>query len=722
MKRGRGILFLLCLLLSAELCFGQQVILFIVDRVAWEDLATWQDELPNFQWMMQHGALGLLNTRTDNGTTPESSYLTLGTGTRSMGHKGVLEGYQADELVEKEEAAVVYARRVGHKATAESVLALELGALVSANQAGAYGAIPGSLGQAIHEAGKRTAVLGCADTLDTIRRPHVAIAMDQFGLVDYGFVSKKLLRKDPEAAFGLATDREALLEAFKQVQGKADFIVIDFGDTSRVEEYRDYLTEEMLSRHRLEALKSADAFLGALRKQINWDETQLFVTSPTPALTAMKDGRRMTPIMAIGQGYTHGYLICPTTRRPFVVGNIDVAPSVLQGLGISERPQWSGRAFSSQAHPAPLNFLLRHNSRLVAQNKMRVPFNQIYVIYLIIVIVLATMGVFGDNAGMLSQKQTLLLQKLLLAAMALPFVTLLLPSLPAADTWWVLPEAIVLTTVVVLILTAFSSGSKNMERPLWILSLLTVAAIALDMLRGGPQSQYSFLGYSAIIGARFYGLGNEYMGVLVGAALVAMAGWLERKGSLSPLFLFFLFVTAIVGIPSLGANVGGTITAVAAFALAGLRILDRKIKLRQVLGLLGIVALVVVAMAFLDRYLGAGASHLGRTIKYVGSGQWNQIFLIIGRKLSMNLRLIRYTIWTRVLLFFLAASIVIAIRPQGVLRGLFSRKRGFAISFYAAALGCIAAFIFNDSGVVAAATLMIFPVLSLFFLLVEKES
>jgi len=88
----------------------------------------------------------------------------------------------------------------------------------------------------------------------------------------------------------------------------------------------------------------------------------------------------------------------------------------------------------------------------------------------------------------------------------------------------------------------------------------------------------------------------------------------------------------------------------------------------------------------------------------------------------MNLRLIRFTIWTRVLLFFLAASIVIAIRPQGVLKRLFSRKISFASSFYAAALGWVAAFVFNDSGVVAAATLMIFPVLSLFFLLVEKES
>ncbi len=716
----KGILFFLSLMLCTQICAAQKVVLFLIDRVDWEELATWQEKLPNFKWILEEGAIGLLNTRTDGGTSPESAYLTVGTGTRAMGNKAVLEGYQTDEMVEKERAEVVYGRRVGRQGPAGSVLALELGSIIAVNQNSAYGAVVGALGQAIHEAGLRTAVLGCADTVDTIRRPHVAVAMDQYGLVDFGTVGKKLLKKDPTAAFGLATDREALLAAFQEVKNKADFLVIDFGDTARVEEYRDYLTDEMLQHHRLEALKSADAFLGALRGELDWERTQLLVATPTPALAAMKDGRRLTPIMAIGRGYSHGYLTGPTTRRPAVVGNIDIAPTVLAGLGIKGQPGWSGRAFFSQPQPQPLKLLLDHNRKLVSQNNMRVPFNQTYVFYLIVAITVATMGVFGKNAGLLKQQQNLLLQKLLLAAMAVPLVTIILPSLPGSSTWWVLPEAIGLTVILVWVLT--SLPAKNMEQSLLLLSLLTVAAIALDLFRGGPQSQYSFLGYSAIIGARFYGLGNEYMGVLLGAALVVMAAWLERGGRLVPMCLFFLFVTAIVGFPALGANVGGTITAVAAFTLASFRILDRKVKLRQVLGLLGLVALAVAGMALADHLLGSGASHLGKSLGYVGSGQWHQIFLIIGRKVSMNLRLIRYTIWTRVLLFFLAASVVIAIRPQGVLRGLFAQKRGFAISFYAAALGCIAAFVFNDSGVVAAATMMIFPVLSLFFLLVEKES
>ncbi len=712
----RGILCLLFFLLGTQLCFGRQVILLLVDRVSWEELAAWQDQLPNFRWLMQEGALGLLNTRTERGTTQESAYLTIGAGNRAVGHEGVAAGYQADELVEKEPAAVVYARRIGQAAAKGSVLAVELGAMLSANENSDYGAEPGTLGSAIHRAGKKTAVLGCGDTLDEIHRPHVAIAMDQAGLVDYGFVSKKLLQKDPHAPFGIATDRRALLAAFEQVKTKADFIVIDFGDTSRVEAYRDFLTAEMLARQRLYALKSADRFLGSLRGLIDWDKTQLLLATPTPNLQAMKDGRRLTPVMAIGKGFGHGYLMGPTTRRPAVVTNVDLAPTVLRGLGISRLPQGSGRAFVSKAHPEPLTYLLRHSSKLVAQNQLRVPFNQAYVFFLILVIVLATCGVFADTAGRLTVKQTSLLQKLLLAAMAVPAVTLLLPSLPGSGTWVVFPEVILVTALVVWLLGFF--GSK---RSLLALSLLTVAALCIDVLLGGAQLQYSFLGYSAIIGARFYGIGNEFMGVLIGAALVAMAGLVERGCRLRSVFLFFFFVTAVIGLPSLGANVGGTITAVAAFVLAGLRLSERTVKAKQGFGIVGAVVLAVLAMALFDRYLGSGSSHLASGMKYLTGGQWDQIFLIIIRKLSMNMRLIRVTIWSRVLLFFLAACVVLVIRPQGVLKGLFGRKKSFASGFYAAALGTIVAFIFNDSGVVAAATLMIFPVLSLFFLLVEKE-
>jgi hypothetical protein len=74
------------------------------------------------------------------------------------------------------------------------------------------------------------------------------------------------------------------------------------------------------------------------------------------------------------------------------------------------------------------------------------------------------------------------------------------------------------------------------------------------------------LGYDPIIGARFYGIGNEYMGVLVGASIITISIFFEKFGFKNIILLpFALAVVFIMGNPMMGANVGGTITISAAF-------------------------------------------------------------------------------------------------------------------------------------------------------------
>jgi len=43
-----------------------------------------------------------------------------------------------------------------------------------------------------------------------------------------------------------------------------------------------------------------------------------------------------------------------------------------------------------------------------------------------------------------------------------------------------------------------------------------VALIVGDIVLGNALMQVSILGYDPIVGARFYGIGNEYMGLLAG--------------------------------------------------------------------------------------------------------------------------------------------------------------------------------------------------------------
>ena len=70
------------------------------------------------------------------------------------------------------------------------------------------------------------------------------------------------------------------------------------------------------------------------------------------------------------------------------------------------------------------------------------------------------------------------------------------------------------------LLAARSAGTSCL---LLLLAILDRAVMVLDMLTGSRLMQPELLGYSAIEGARYYGIGNEAMGALIGALLVLTA-------------------------------------------------------------------------------------------------------------------------------------------------------------------------------------------------------
>ncbi|MGB9802178.1 MAG: hypothetical protein ACPLUI_00005, partial [Desulfofundulus sp.] len=52
--------------------------------------------------------------------------------------------------------------------------------------------------------------------------------------------------------------------------------------------------------------------------------------------------------------------------------------------------------------------------------------------------------------------------------------------------------------------------------------------ILLDILLGGPLQKTAIMGYDPIVGARFYGIGNEYMGILIGSMIIGSTTLLTR--------------------------------------------------------------------------------------------------------------------------------------------------------------------------------------------------
>lgn len=205
----------------------------------------------------------------------------------------------------------------------------------------------------------------------------------------------------------------------------------------------------------------------------------------------------------------------------------------------------------------------------------------------------------------------------------------------------------------------------------WKLTVRQMAlSVALVLWAGATLGyeplEYHVFSYSLAEAARFYGIGNEGAGLLIGCALVA---GFEGPGLLA--------VALAIGLPTLGANNGCALAALVALALTGTS------RRAQVLwALVGV--LVVVGTVRWERSRSAQVqTHLGKTV----SGSGESRLGMVGRKLAMNGYLLVRSPWTLLLL------------ATGVLAGRQRKTNALGTALTALAL--------NDSGVLAAATVLL---------------
>lgn len=689
-----------------------RVVLFLLDRVELADLLA--PDLPNLARIMRAGAVGLMNARTGGALASEHAYLTIGAGNRGVGWPEAEAAYAAEAPLENGTAAQILRRNTGVSARPGNLVVPGVAGLASLNASLDRTVVPGALGGALRRAGLVACALGNADPPDVPGRYVAALVMDPDGLVETGAVGPELLRPDRTRPFGMRTDGDALLDAFDRLAPRAALVALDYGDTTRLEAYAPYLTPARQAALRHEILREADAFLGRLLKRLDPRRTLLLVLSPSPAAASQEKGSSLTPIVAHGPGFGPGWLTSGTTKRPGLVANIDVAPTVLEFLGVPPPPGMSGRPMRRDAVRRGPAELLRREGSIALMNLWQQPVMRFYTVVLDVILVLtAVFLLWPELPGARAVQAALLL------AAGFPLAMLLAPlyQTPGYIGWLA-----VLAAAIAGLSLAFL---RRRHLPLLLLFAGTVLAISLDQLLGGPLAQYALLSYSPVAGSRFYGLGNEYMGVLIGAGIMAagltLAGGRDRV-RLPVIAALFVLLIVIMGAPNLGTNVGGTLAAVAGFGVAWFFFAERRLSARTALVIGGTALAVLGVLAVLDALRAPGAqSHLGRLVVQVGRGGFTPFVEVVQRKLAMNLKLIRFSGWSRVAVFALAAMAATAVFPAGRGKVLAARDPYVAKAIWASLAGAIAALVFNDSGVVAAATLLIYPATAWLYLLLEEK-
>jgi hypothetical protein len=222
-----------------------------------------------------------------------------------------------------------------------------------------------------------------------------------------------------------------------------------------------------------------------------------------------------------------------------------------------------------------------------------------------------------------------------------------------------------------------------------------LALVAAGLLAGGEGLAQPLLGGSAWDGERFYGLGNGYFAFALAAAMLVI-GFAPLRAPWAAALLGALAV--VDGVPRLGADVGGALTAMLTAAAALVVLAPSRPRPGRVLLLAGLALVAAVAIA-LGGGLGGPVSHAGRFADRLLAGPGDAA-RVVADQLLRNLRLLAHSPFAWVGPLEIAAAGLLALRPPPPLAALSDwHRRVLGLG----ALGSTLLILLNDTGVTATA-------------------
>ncbi len=435
-------------------------------------------------------------------------------------------------------------------------------------------------------------------------------------------------------------------------------------------------------------ITKADAVVGIAAAQTAALGSRLVVVSPYARAAEYAQNERLMPVLVWGKDVPAGLLLSPSTRRPGLVTNTDFAPSVADYFGIMRsefRPLPFGFAWSVQpssvsvmSGSVPKAARISRDAIQQARGMRLLPYLAAVLGFWLLAATAAVCRGFTPGAWTLVP----------LAALAAALFAVSLPSF-----WVLLPCVFGLT----LALTRFVGRSSALA---FMAAGVTLALIT-DLVTGNHLMQRSLLGYSAIEGARYYGIGNEAMGLLLGAALTAIAHfWPAGKATRLALALLMGGIVLLLG--SAGAKAGGVLVSLAVFGTFLYAVSGRRWTGRTAILLTAVVAGGMALTALGDAFLmpAHAHSHIGEAVRRIASGGPGEAGDIIRRKLMVEGRLAYHSAWAVLLWAGVLCTGILWQRTP-----LKRQLKGQAEAAFRAAglVGIFACLLLNDAGVVAAA-------------------
>jgi len=725
---------------------AERVVIVLAPYLTWDDVTP--TSTPTIWSLAKRGAVGDINARSrtrDLGdpASPLEGALTISAGAWAVPSFSAAAAYNTDEAYEVGDAAEAFRRTTGDQVGTNRIVFLGMPITQRINAERSFSAILGTLGATIEGEGGTTAAVGNSDvgyvTGEQRRvRPAALAAMNEDGLVALGDVSTRLLEEDPSAPFGIETDLKAFRRALTEVdrstaeKGGPALVVLDAGDAYRATKFEPQVTPEIAESQRLRALETLDEVVRLADERFGDGVVMVVSQASGDPATGRTDG--LGPIVIAGEGWK-GLVTSNSTQRPGLVTNLDVTASVLDIMGIERPVQVLGNEITLVEAPNSLDARI---ASLKAMNRTAVSVDAVkprilntFVIVTVLALLLAAVLLVR------SRYWTPRAVRWWLAALRLALLLVL--SVPVSSwlmfswmRWPATPSAAIeglLATVVAVWIGAIILWRLTPTRvPVAALCLFTAFVLLADQWLGAPASFTNAFGYSPLLAARFYGIGNEAAAMLFGASVVGIAllfdQWPDSKatkwGKLIGLPLLGVVVIITAAAPFWGANVGVAIWGVVGFGLATVLMNGHHVSARTVFWLFVAVVAVIAAFAAIDLFGGGQQTHLARALSSAEQGGLTELWQIVARKAETNARVLTRTNWAYILIATLGFLAFMRWRPQGDFAETLAQNPDFGDAITVSLVAGLVAYFTEDSGIVIPALIVLYVGVGIVWLMLDR--
>lgn len=691
-----------------------RVLLLSLPTLSWDEVQG--HDLPHLEGLFERSAVASLSVRGIRTTTDAGDgYTTMGAGGRARGPVAAVgAAYEVDERVagegdgEGDPAGEVFSRRTGVDAPDGGLVSIAGPAIVSRNRGLPYDTVIGALGATLETASIDRAVVANADRTDAGRvddRAAVLGLADLVGAVPDGAVGDALSVPDPEAAGGLRLDPEAVVEAAAEALDREGVVLmVEASDLVRVDAEAGATTSLQTAALRAEALQRTDHLVGELLSLVDPERDAVLAVAPWH-----RAGRPHLTVAAMrAPGVEPGLMETASTRRTGVVTLVDVAPTVLDLVGVRVPSSMEGTPFVRTAGGGTweerLDDLVREDEASRFRDRLVAPLATAFVVVQLVLWLVAAVA--------LRRSRWLLRQVAWTALATLVFLSAtywagLLPFERWGTGWYV---AFLVGISLLVGFTLPALLRRHPLDPLMAALTIVVGTLVVDIvLLGGTMQLSTPFGYSPTVGGRFAGLGNLAFGQLAAGSIV-LAGLVTHRlrigrdpaDRLPVLAAGLILAGAVVvdGAPMWGSDVGGVLALLPGGALTVYLLQGRRVRITTVVwaGLASVVAVVVFGALDLARPV-ERRTHLGRLFESIGEDGVSAFNTVVVRKLDANFSVLNRSVWTLMLPVVAAFVIYLLWKAPSLLRRIehtLPERDAIVAGF---AVTAVLGFALNDSGI-----------------------